>query len=146
MITFTTGVCIERPLEEVFAFVSEPRNLPRWNTAVRSVRKTADAGNGAGSSYVVERELAIGRATNRLDVVANEAPDKFAIQATAGPTPFLYRYRFASENNETVVRLDAEVELPGATALLPQLARRAVKSGVDDNLATLKRVLELDAR
>jgi hypothetical protein len=40
------------------------------------------------------------------------------------------------------VKLDAEVELPGAAAFLPQLARRLVKKGVDDNLATLKQILE----
>jgi predicted RecB family endonuclease len=48
----------------------------------------------------------------------------------------------ASENDETVVQLDAEVELPCPATLLPQLARRAVKEAVDDNFATLKRILE----
>ena len=40
------------------------------------------------------------------------------------------------------MKLDAEVELPGAAALLPQLAGRLVKKGVNDNLATLKQILE----
>ena len=40
------------------------------------------------------------------------------------------------------LKLDAEVELPGAAAFLPQLARRLVKRGVDDNLAALKQILE----
>jgi hypothetical protein len=44
------------------------------------------------------------------------------------------------------VRLDAEVELPGAAALLPASARRLVKSGVEDNLAALKRILEVGRR
>jgi hypothetical protein len=44
------------------------------------------------------------------------------------------------------MKLDAQVELPGAAALLPQLARRAVKRGVDDNLATLKQILEAARR
>jgi hypothetical protein len=60
----------------------------------------------------------------------------------AGPTRFLYRYRFSSEKGETVVTLDAEVELPCAAAIPLQLARRAIRSGVDDNLAALKRILE----
>jgi hypothetical protein len=44
------------------------------------------------------------------------------------------------------VKLDAEVELPGAAAFLPQLARRAVKKGVDDNFGTLKQILEAAQR
>jgi uncharacterized membrane protein len=143
VISFETDVRIGRPIEEVFAYVSEPLNFPRWNAAVRAMRETSAGGDGVDSSYVMERELPTGRAINELDVVASEAPREFAIRATAGPTPFLYRFRFSSENGETVVRLDAEVRLPGAAALLPKLARRAVQRGVDNNLAGLKRILEL---
>ena len=42
------------------------------------------------------------------------------------------------------MKLDAEVELPAAASFLSQLARRLVKKGVDDNLATLKQILEAD--
>jgi ligand-binding SRPBCC domain-containing protein len=146
MITFETDIHIERPLEEVFAYVSEPLNFPRWNSAVEVVREKAAREGGVGSTYVMERELPTGRAINRLDVVASEAPREFAVRASAGPTPFFYRYRFLSQNGETVVKLDAEVELSGAAAFLPQLARRAIKSGADDNLTTLKRILELGGR
>lgn len=142
MISFAIDVRIRRPLEEVFAYVSEPLNFPRWNSAVRAVRQRSTGGYGVGSSYVMERELPTGRVINLLDVIASEPPREFAIRATAGPTPFLYRYGFSSENGETVLRLDAEVKLAGAAALLPQLAGRAVKRGVDDNLAVLKRTLE----
>lgn len=68
------------------------------------------------------------------------------IRATAGPTLFLYRYRFSAQKGETVMTLDAQVELPGAADFLPQLARRAVKKGVDDNFATLKQILEAAGR
>jgi hypothetical protein len=90
----------------------------------------------------MERQLPTGRATNQLEIVTHEQPRGFAIRTTAGPTPFLYRYRFAAENRETVVRLDAQVELPRIAAFVPGLAQRAVKKGVDENLATLKRILE----
>ena len=144
MITFDTDVRIERPLEEVFAYVSEPLNFPRWNSAVQSVRKTSASEDGAGSTYVMKRELPSGRAVNQLEVVASEPTREFTIRAIDGPTPFHYGYRFSSENGTTVVRLNAAVELPRAATFLPQLARRAVKSGVDDNLGTLKRILERD--
>ena len=90
----------------------------------------------------MERQLPSGRATNELEIVARDRPREFAIRTTSGPTPFLYRYRFDGENATTVVELDAQVELPGVAALVPQLARLAVKKGVDANLATLKLVLE----
>jgi hypothetical protein len=41
---------------------------------------------------------------------------------------------------------EAEVELPGAAAFLPQLAGRLVKKSVNDNFATLKQILEAARR
>ena len=90
----------------------------------------------------MKRQLPTGVATNQLEIVARKQPYGFAIRTTAGPTPFLYRYRFGVENGETIVRLDAQVELGGIAAVIPQVARVAVKRGVDDNLATLKLILE----
>jgi uncharacterized protein YndB with AHSA1/START domain len=142
VIAFETGVRIDRRVEKVFAFVSDPLNLPRWNSAVQTVRKTSAGENGVASTYSMERALPSGRAVNELKVVASEPPREFAIRTTAGPTPFLYRYELSAENGETVLSLDAEVELPGAAAFLPRLARRMVKKGVNDNLATLKQILE----
>lgn len=146
MITFETDIRIKRPSEEVFSYVSDPLNFPRWNSAVRAIRKTSAGETAVASRYSMERDLPGGRAVNELEVVESQQPHAFVIRATAGPTPFRYRYRFTTENGETVVTLDAQVELLSAATLLPGLARRAVKNGVDDNLVTLKRVLEAARR
>jgi ligand-binding SRPBCC domain-containing protein len=142
VIAFETQLRIDRPTEEVFAYVSDPPNYPRWNSAVQAVRETSASEHGVASTYSMERELPTGRVVNELETVASERPSEFAIRATTGPTPFLYRYRFDVENDQTVITLEAEVELSGATTFLPQLARRAVKKGVYANLAPLKQILE----
>jgi hypothetical protein len=90
----------------------------------------------------MERRLPGGPATNRLEVVAYDAPDEFAIRATDGPTPFLYHYRFESHGHQTRVQLEAQVELNGFPALAAPFARQAVKRGVDKNLATLAAILD----
>lgn len=142
MIDFHTRIVIERPIEEVFAYVAEPGNLPSWNSAVRAVEPTSPIPGCVGSTYSMDRQLPTGRATNRLEIVLRERPREFAIRATDGPTPFLYRYRFAAERDGTALELDGRVELPAAAGLISQLGRRALQHGVEDNLTTLKRILE----
>jgi hypothetical protein len=61
---------------------------------------------------------------------------------TRPPTPFCYRYGFSRENGATVVQVGAVAELGGAADFLAPLVRRALQKGVDDNLATLKTILE----
>lgn len=142
MITFETHVRIHQPIEEVFAYVSDPLNFPRWNSAVQAVRKTSTGENVVGSTYSMARQLPGGRALNELEIVAHERPGEFAIRTTTGPTPFLYRYRFSARSGETLVQLAAEIELPGIAAFVAPFTRRSVKRGVDGNLATLKEILE----
>jgi uncharacterized protein YndB with AHSA1/START domain len=142
VISFETSVWVERPIEEVFAYVSDPENFPHWNSAVRMVRKTSAGEDEVGSRYSMERHLPTGRAENELEITSHKPPEEFSIRTLSGPTPFVYRYTFSRSDGGTLVELDAEVELPGVAALAGPLARRAVKRGVDDNFATLKRVLE----
>jgi uncharacterized protein YndB with AHSA1/START domain len=145
MTGFETRVVIRRPIEEVFAYVSDPLNLPHWNSAVRAVRKTSGRESEVGSTYTVERELPRGGVQNDLEVFAREQPAQFGIRTTSGPTPFTYHYGFSAADGQTVVQLDAVLQLDGPAALLGPLAGRAVKRGVDDNFAELKRILETSA-
>ena len=116
---FETSVRIERAIDEVFDYVSDPRNFPRWNSAVQAVSVTSGEG-GPRSTYLMERELPGGPAENELEILDRDRPTEFAVRTTSGPTPFAYRYRFDSDDPATVVHLAAEVELSeiaGASSL-----------------------------
>jgi uncharacterized protein YndB with AHSA1/START domain len=125
MIHLKTSARIARPIDEVFAYVSDPRRFPEWNSAVRAVRET-------GSGYVMERDLPTGRAVNELEIVALDPPAEFAIRTTTGPTPFFYRYRFSDQALGTLLELDAEIRLA-------RIAGPAIRRGIEANLATLVR-------
>ncbi len=146
MITFQTSVRIQRPIDEVFAFVSDPLNFPRWNSAVQTVHGTSGQSGGPGSTYSMQRQLPTGQVENELEILSREHPTKFSIRTTSGPTPFLYHYRFARDGADTVIHLDASVDLPGVTAVLGPLAARGVTRGVDSNLSALQQALEASAR
>jgi uncharacterized membrane protein len=146
MISFETSVRVERPVEEVFAFVSDPLLFPRWNSAVQTVHLTSGEPGGLGSTYSMQREIPTGGVENGIEIFEREHPAEFGIRTTSGPTPFLYRYRFASDSADTIVHLDASVELPGVAAILGPLAARGVRRAVDANLGALKLTLEASIR
>jgi Polyketide cyclase / dehydrase and lipid transport len=118
VITFETEVRIERPIEEVYAYVSDPLNFPRWNSAVQRSARTSEVelfdGAPASNRSCRERDGDPGSRAGRES-------SQFA--RLRGPTPFLYRYLFSSAGGDTLVKLDAQVELHGAAAVLPHLAR-----------------------
>jgi len=142
VISFGTSVRIERPIEEVFALVSDPIQLPRWNSAVQSVQGTSGGNGEPGSTYSMKRELPTGQVQTGLEVFARKQPSEFGIRTTRGPTPFVYHYGFVCAGAHTIVHLDATVALPGVAAVLAPLAARSVRRGVDANSVSLKRTLE----
>jgi hypothetical protein len=143
MISFETSVRIGRPIEEVFAFVSNPLSFPQWNSAVAAVHGISPQAGRVGSTYLMQRELPTGRVENGLEVFECEVPTKFGLRTTSGPTPFVYRYRFDPEGELTIVHLDARVELNGVAGALGPLAARAVRRGVDANFVALKGTLDV---
>ena len=128
MINLKTSVRIERPIEEAFAYVSDPLRFPAWNSAVRSVRQTSS------TTYEMERDLPTGRVHNELEIVVREPPAEFAIRTTSGPTPFLYTYRLRADGQDTLLEFEAEIQLP-------RIAGPAIRRGIEANLATLVREL-----
>jgi hypothetical protein len=120
--------------------------FPRWNSAVQTVHGTSEQTGGPGSTYSMQRQLPTGQVENELEILTREHPTKFSIRTTSGPTPFLYDYRFAPDAADTVVHLDASVELPGVTAVLGPLAARGVRRGADANLEALQHALQASAQ
>jgi uncharacterized protein YndB with AHSA1/START domain len=137
-----TSVRVARPVDELFAFVADPLQFPRWNSAVTAVRSTSARTGQTGSTYAMERELPSGRADNGLEIVELAPPTAFVLRTTSGPTPFLYRYTFIADGSDTTIELDATIELEGHSALLVPIAARGIKRGIDANLGTLKRLQE----
>lgn len=138
MIRFATSVRIDRPPERVFAALADPETYPRWNSAVRRVTPIA----GDAGRFRMERDLPSGPAANLLEILDARPPEEIVIRASEGPTPFTYRYRLQAVDGGTELSLEAEVELEGLAGRLGPVAQLAVRRGVDENFARLKRALE----
>lgn len=143
MVRIETSTRINRPIAEVFAYVADGRNAARWNSAVTSVEKLSDGDQGVGATYFMIRDLPGRRVENQYEVTEYVPNERYTIRTVSGPTPFTYHYHFAPVDGGTATQLalDAEADLGLANVLGP-LATAAVRRGVDENLQTLKRLLE----
>ncbi len=50
METFENTVTIQRPAEDVFAFLADFENIPRWNYAIAATKKTSPGPVGVGTT------------------------------------------------------------------------------------------------
>jgi carbon monoxide dehydrogenase subunit G len=126
---------IARPPAEVFAYLTDVSNLPKWQSGVRSARREGPLIHE--SRHLLGREL---RTT--LEIEEEEAPRVFTIRALDSPVPFSVRHELAPDGGGTRLTVVGEGDaglLPGFAAGI--MARRAEKQFRKD-FERLKRLLE----
>jgi hypothetical protein len=57
MASFTIVIEISRPAQEVFAFLADLENVPKWNYAITKTRKTSPSEVGVGTTFEQTRSI-----------------------------------------------------------------------------------------
>lgn len=134
---------ISRPAEEVFAFLSNLENLPRWQSGVLRAELTTPGPIGLGSRAVVERRMFGQQIVVDLVVTAYEPPHRIGLSTEASGV--------SVEASVVVAELDdqrSRVTFGMATqatsffmkAVEPMVAE-AAEADIEASLARLKEVL-----
>lgn len=137
-----TTVHIARPPADVFAFIADPENLPKWDPAIREVRRRDDGPVGAGSGLLVVAEES-GRRIEVDSHVTEFEPDRlFGVTATFSGVPLRLRWRLTPDGEGTLVTSEGEAELDGFLALAAGFVRPIVVDRLSRAHVNLKRILE----
>jgi len=88
MATLEISTVINRPLEEVFAFLSNPENGPKWSSGSSDVTITSARPIGVGTTYRSVRTFLGRRIESELEVTAYEPNRSYATKSTSGRSPW----------------------------------------------------------
>lgn len=95
MIHIEESIEIERPIEEVFAFVSNLANSPHWQNALLMVRKTTPEPLGVGTRFTFVRDFQ-GQKVAADNVFTRFIPNELVeFETTSGPIMVRSAYLFA---------------------------------------------------
>jgi Polyketide cyclase / dehydrase and lipid transport len=142
MQTFANTVTIQRPAAEVFAFLADFENIPKWNYAIEETHKSSAGPVGVGTRYRQTRSVP-SRSVEGFEVTVYEPARRLGIQGQIGPFQAQISYELEAAAGAT--RLVNNVELdpsPAALRLIAPLAAPKIKAAVAQNLGQLKLVLE----
>jgi uncharacterized protein YndB with AHSA1/START domain len=79
------SVEIDRPPEEVFAYVADPEHLPEWSGIVQEVRKEGQGQPREGDRFTTAAKFLGRRFETPMEVVAHEPPRRHSDRSTGGP-------------------------------------------------------------
>jgi uncharacterized membrane protein len=138
VLEFENTIRIDRPVEEVFAFLSDFENIPKWNYYVLEVRQLSESPIGIGTTYHQVRKSD----EQDFQIIEFEPNHTVAVKTLPQSSPDLeMRFTLYEEGNTTRVRDQWKLDT-GRPAVLEKLTGGRVKSAVAENLAKLKELLE----
>lgn len=138
------SIVIDRPREEVFDFLTEPSNTPRFDSAMIEVEKLDERIEKGARVRAVIRVA--GRSIESIsEVVEHHRPDRFAFRSVESPVDFEVRWTL-TDLGEGATRVDFRNEAPNLKGFWGKLAdpvvRRMYAHDVRASLENLKELLE----
>jgi uncharacterized protein YndB with AHSA1/START domain len=134
-------VMIQRPAADVFAFIADGLEGPRWRPGILDIAHVA--GSGVGATY---KQGVKGPGGRRIDadyrVTAFEPNRRLAFEAIAGPVRPTGEYLLEDVGGTTRVTFALQAELGGIQRLLMGGMVQKTMDAEVAALANLKRVLE----
>jgi uncharacterized protein YndB with AHSA1/START domain len=144
MATFEIKLVIHRPIEDVFAFISNAENLPRWRAATLEVKPISSGAPSVGSIFK-GRFTFLGRPfEGNLEIIAHEPHQSYATRLTEGPFPLEAHYTLESANGSTRVTLVIQGEPGGFFKLAEPLVVSMAKRSYEADLHNLREILEAE--
>jgi uncharacterized protein YndB with AHSA1/START domain len=142
MIRAEQSSIIDRPIEEVFAFVGDQTNAPQWQSGLVEVRRTSDGALGVGTTHTFVRNFMRRRMEADNEYVAYEPNKRVAFKTTSGPVRLEASYLFESAGGGTRLTSRIEMDASGFMSLAEPLIAAGLKREMKTAFGVLKDLLE----
>jgi uncharacterized protein YndB with AHSA1/START domain len=139
------SVVINRPLDEVFAFASNPENHEQWGSAMSGVVKTSEGPLAVGTTYRGVNRFLGQRIEWTCEVTEYQPDRKVEFWFAAGPLNVEESMAFEAVQGGTRITGVYEGEPGGFFKVAERIVVRMFQRQVEGDLANLKDVLEAEA-
>ncbi len=145
MINIEKSILINRPIEEVFTYVSDLTHSAEWQNGLVEVRMVSEGPVGVGTRYAFVRSF-MGKKMEASNEIEEFVPNsKIAFKTTSGPIPLEASYLFESTGRETKLTSTIEMHPGGFISLAEPLISASLGRDVEASLGKLKNMLESQA-
>lgn len=135
-------ITINRPIEQVFAFIADYRNNVKWQTGVIAAGFTSPAPVGVGTTFKYDAEFMGSKLETTGELTAHDPPKKIAWKSTSGPFPMSGSTSFESAAGGTLVTDTIEAEPGGFFKLAGPLLMKQMQGQTEKDMKKLKDILE----
>jgi uncharacterized protein YndB with AHSA1/START domain len=142
MVDRSDSITINRPVEDVFAFVTDVTNDPAWHTDVLEARKASEGPIGLGTIWHSRFKPAMGISEGDMEVVTFEPSRKQVMRGDVGPMHPTLTYLFEPTDGGTKFTRQVHIDISGWMKIMSPMMGMVTRMRNKGFLANLKRVLE----
>ena len=139
---FESSVMIDRPVEEVFAYIKDIKNWLQWHTGMLEAEQSSEGPVGVGTTYRGVSQSMGQRMEWTSEVTAYEPDKKMAQRLHSGPMLFDQIFAVEPVEGGTKFTLGGEGETGGFFKLAEPILKRRMQKEMEGNLSNLKGILE----
>lgn len=141
MLKMEFSVEIKRPVDEVFAYLTDPANLPEWNPAVLQCRAEPSGPVRVGSKLRMVSRI-LGRRFESTLEVTEFTPNKKFVYKSNSPFPVEATYLAEPTAGGTKLTVESIAEPAGFFKLAEPVLGPLAKKQIQANHDTMKELLE----
>jgi carbon monoxide dehydrogenase subunit G len=142
MISFELSVDIDRPLHEVWEYLTDPERVPEWQSSAESSHQVSEGPMRVGTRLRDERRFMGRRATSDVEVSEYEPEHLFTLHGLSGPVRFTVRHRLSVNGAGTRLDIEAEADPGGIGRFMRPVIERAAGHELRGDFNRLKEKLE----
>ena len=139
MIRIEKSVVINKPVEEVFALVTDGSQAHTWQGGLESVEGET---NRVGSQYTEVRKFLGREMRSTMEVTAFEPGSRWAAKVVRGPVPFEVVVQLAPEEGGTRLTSSVDGEPTGFFKVAEGMMKSQLETSIEENIQRLKQLLE----
>jgi uncharacterized membrane protein len=140
---FTDQITINRPISEVFEFISDFNNGPKMNEDILNVEKLTEGPLRIGSKFIETRLIRSRNAKATIEVVKYNPSEEFSARSDSNGLIVTYHYQMSEVTDGTAVSFQCEVKTSGIImSLTKPFLIKILKQEDGDHLKDIKRVME----
>lgn len=133
---------INRPIEEVFFYMTDPEKMSLWMSELVEAKQTSEGPVGVGTTVSAVAKPLGRRVESTQEVTGYESNRRFAFKSTSGPLKTEEEFSFESDADGTKVTRTTKGEFGGFFKMAEPLFVRMLTRQFETNFANLKDLLE----
>jgi uncharacterized membrane protein len=144
MISLDISTIIDRPVRQVFDFVSAPENDFQWQYGTLATARLSEGASKTGTFFRSIGHLMGRRVLGTFEVTEYEPNRKYGFKSLSGPLHSQTSYIFEMAAGSTKLHISTRAQVVNFFQMDERILAKRMKQQLKENLALLKELLEAE--